>query len=57
MMLARHGMPLAIAFAGALLASPALAGSAWDDIRPSAFGDRNAHLAGRPRPLGQAPLI
>jgi sulfur-oxidizing protein SoxY len=40
MMLARHGMPLAIAFAGALLASPALAGSAWDDIRPSAFGAR-----------------
>jgi sulfur-oxidizing protein SoxY len=37
----RHGMTLAIAFAGALLATPAaLAGSAWDDIRPSAFGNR-----------------
>lgn len=34
-----HGLPLAVA-AFALLASPALAGSAWDDIRPSAFGTR-----------------
>jgi sulfur-oxidizing protein SoxY len=34
----RHGLPLALA--GVLLASPALAGSAWDDIRPSAFGTR-----------------
>lgn len=38
----RHGLSVAsIAFAGALLAAaPALAGSAWDDIRPSAFGNR-----------------
>src|SRR5882757_2924285 len=35
-----HGSTLAIAFAGTLLAAPALAGSAWDDIRPSAFGTR-----------------
>src|SRR4051794_34193760 len=38
----RHGrtLPVAIAFAAALLACPALADSAWDDIRPSAFGTR-----------------
>jgi len=35
----RHGLRL-IALAAGLLASPALAGSAWDDIRPSAFGTR-----------------
>lgn len=36
----RHGVPLAIAAFALLAVSPALAGSAWDDIRPSAFGTR-----------------
>jgi sulfur-oxidizing protein SoxY len=37
---ARHGLAC-LALAGALLASPALAGSAWDDVRASAFGTRS----------------
>lgn len=35
-----HRLPLAVAAFALLAASPALAGSAWDDIRPSAFGTR-----------------
>jgi sulfur-oxidizing protein SoxY len=38
-MTGRHRLPLAVAMF-ALLASPALAGSAWDDTRASAFGTR-----------------
>jgi predicted secreted protein len=39
-MMRRHGLPLAMAAFALLAVSPALAGSAWDDIRPSAFGTR-----------------
>jgi len=35
-----HGLLLAVAAFALLAVSPALAGSAWDDIRPSAFGTR-----------------
>jgi sulfur-oxidizing protein SoxY len=38
-MTGRHGLPLAIALV-LLATSPAMAGSAWDDIRASAFGTR-----------------
>src|SRR4051794_11431048 len=38
-MTGRHGLPLAVALV-LLATSPALAGSAWDDIRASAFGTR-----------------
>src|SRR5437899_7769331 len=36
----RHGLPLAVAAFALLAVSPAIAGSAWDDTRASAFGTR-----------------